>query len=199
MSVGKYTHAIVSRVPKSFQTVPTIDGTCIDLEKAQQQHQSLVLLLRNLGIDVLELAPDEDNPLSVFVSDCAFVVNGIALLCQPQHGNRKEEVSSLRSVLKKEIGIAVEEPGTDNAFINGSDILFTGHELFVGIGSDTNTEGALSVANTWPEYPCTTIQLVGSKHLSDRITLAGKDILTVGSSQNCQILLKRIEREAIQR
>ena len=191
MSFGKYTHAIVSRVPRSFQTVPTVDGTCIDLEKAQEQHENLVLLLRNLGLDVLELAPDEDNPLSVFVSDCAFVANGIALLCQPHHGNRKDEVSTLRSVLKKEVGgIAVEELDTDNAMINGSDILFTGHEMFVGIGSDTNTEGALCVANTWPEYPCTTIQLVGSKHLSDRITHVGNEILTVGSSQNCQILLR---------
>ena len=30
---GRYTHAIISRVPDSFQSLPTIDGTCIDLDK----------------------------------------------------------------------------------------------------------------------------------------------------------------------
>ena len=72
MTVGKFTHAIVSRVPKSYQSVPTIDGTCIDHDKARDQHQHLVQVLRDLSLDVLELPPDEDHPQS----------GTIALLCQ---------------------------------------------------------------------------------------------------------------------
>jgi len=196
MAIGKFTHAIVSRVPKSFQNVPTLDGTCIDLEKAREQHQYLVQVLRNLDLDVLELPPDEDNPFSVFVSDCAFIVNGIALMCKPAGGKRQDDVNTIKAVLKKEVGVTCEEHNSNNAFISGSDILFTGSEFFVGIGEETNTNGALGVANTWPEYSCTPIQLEGSKHLTDRMTMAGVDLLAVGSSSNCQILLKRIEREA---
>lgn len=69
MTVGKYTHAIVSRVPQCYQNVPTVDGTCIDVEKARAQHRHLVSLLRGQGLDVLELPPDEDSPRSVFVGD----------------------------------------------------------------------------------------------------------------------------------
>ena len=160
MAIGKFTHAIVSRVPKSFQNVPTLDGTCIDLEKAREQHQYLVRVLRNLDLDVLELPPDEDNPFSVFVSDCAFIVNGIALMCRPAGGQRQEDVNTIRAVLKKEVGVTCEELSTNNASINGSDVLFTGSEFFVGIGEETNTEGALGVANTWPEYSCTPVQVL---------------------------------------
>lgn len=199
MTVGKYTHAIVTRVPNSFQNVTTIDGTCIDLDKAREQHKHLVKVLRDLHLDVLELPPDEDHPLSVFVSDCAVVVNGIALLCHPLEGARKQEIDTVRAVLKKEIGIVVEDPSDSAAFINGSDVFFTGSEFFVGLSKETNTDGALRVANTWPEYPCTPIQLEGEKHLTDRMTVAGVDLFAVGSSQNCQILLKRIEREAMNR
>merc|ERR1719334_841430 len=140
-SKWRYTHALVSRVPKSFQTVPTIDGTCIDLERARQQQESLVLCLRNLGVDVLELPPDETSPLSVFTSDCAVTLNGVALICRPALGKRKEDTDTVRAVLKKEIGMTVLELDSEKAMLNGSDVLFTGTESFVGIGKETNTEG----------------------------------------------------------
>lgn len=162
MTVGKFTHAIVSRVPKSFQNVATVDGTCIDTEKARAQHQGLVIVLRGLGLDVLELPPDEDSPGSVFVGDCAVVVNGVALLCRPGSGSRKGDTDTVRVVMRKEVGITVEELDTGTgspALINGSDVLFTGSEIFVGLGEETNTEGALWVASSWPEYPCTPIKV----------------------------------------
>ena len=45
MTVGKFTHAIVSRVPKSFQTVATTDGSCIDILTARKQHEHLADLV----------------------------------------------------------------------------------------------------------------------------------------------------------
>ena len=86
-------------------------------------------------------------------------MNGIALICNPARGQRKLEADTIKTVLRKEVGVAVEDLNTKNAFINGSDILFTGSEFFVGEGDETNTEGALNVANTWPEYPCTPVQV----------------------------------------
>ena len=132
MTVGKFTHAIVSRVPKSFQTVATVDGSCIDILTARRQHQHLVSTLRDLGLDVLELPPDEASPLSVFVADTAVILNGVALLCRPGAGARKEDEDTVRAVIKKEIGLSVVELENSNALISGSDILFTGSEFFMG-------------------------------------------------------------------
>ena len=43
-----------------------LDRRPVDLEASRRQHAALVTALRNLGIDVLELPPEEANALSVF-------------------------------------------------------------------------------------------------------------------------------------
>jgi hypothetical protein len=43
------------------------------------------------------------------------------------------------------------------------------------------------------------LQLEGSRHLRDRVSVVGQDILTVSSGEHSQNLLKRIEREATHR
>jgi len=197
-SVGRYTHALVSRVPDSYQSTKTIDGSCIDLDRAREQQENLVHCLRGLDVDVLELPPDEESPYSVFINDCAVILQGLALICKPA-GFRENDVATVRAVLKKELGISTVSLDSPTALLNASDVLFTGKEFFVGIGKETNTEGALILANTWPEYPCTPVKLEGSRRLKDRLTMAGDDVLSVSSGDTSQQLLKRIERGASHR
>ena len=79
---------------------------------------ALVTAVRNMGIDVLELPPDESNAASVFTQDLSVVVNGIALMCRPSASKdgknankiRQIEVDTMRSVLKKELNQAIVEP-----------------------------------------------------------------------------------------
>ena len=141
----------------------------IDLAETRKQHASLVNAVRSLGLDVLELPPDESNAASVFTQDLAVVVNGIALMCRPSASRdgksarkvRQIEVDTMRAVLKKELNqTIVDPPWTNSALLNGSDVLFTGREFFVGLSDHTNMEGALAVASTWPEYPCTPIKVI---------------------------------------
>ena len=80
MANNKYTHAIVSRVPEAYANDT---GKVVDLEEARKQHAVVVGAVRSLGLDVLELPPDESNAASVFTQDLAVVVNGIALMCRP--------------------------------------------------------------------------------------------------------------------
>lgn len=66
----------------------------------------------------------------------------------------------MRSVLKKELNQTIVDPRwSSSALLSGSDVLFTGREFFVGLSDHTNMEGALAVASTWPEYPCTPIKV----------------------------------------
>ena len=176
---GRYTHALISRVPSSFQTIKTLDGTSIDLDRARQQQETLVSALRGLEIDVLELPPDEDSPNSVFINDCAVVLQGLALICNPGGGARDKDVITARAVLKKELGLAILELDSPSALLNGSDVLFTGREFFVGIGKETNTEGALLLANTWPEYPCTPVKVSRRQLIHTRKTLNNRDKVKV--------------------
>jgi len=128
-------------VPLSYQSLKTIDGSCIDLERARQQQEDLVRCLRSLNVDVLELPPDEDSPCSVFVNDCALALHGVALMCRPG-GSRQRDVDTVRAVLRKEVGLAaLIEQESRQALLNASDVLFTGREFFVGLSKETNMEG----------------------------------------------------------
>lgn len=118
----------------------------------------------------------------IFTQDLAVVVNGIALMCRPGPTPEKRQsevrlnafrsshtfhsplhflqVDSVKAVLRKELQQTIVEMTAPKALLSGSDVLFTGREFFVGISDATNTEGALAVANTWPEYPCTPIKVL---------------------------------------
>ena len=72
---GRYSHAIVSRIPNSFaKTLGTSDG--INLEEAKRELEEYCKVLRSLGLDVIELPADETFPDSPFVEDTAVVING---------------------------------------------------------------------------------------------------------------------------
>jgi len=194
-----YTHAIVSRVPEIYGHLKTVDKRPIDLALCRQQHADLVAALRANGIDVLELPPEESNPLSVFTQDLAVVVNGIALMCRPVDATRKSEVDTVRAILRKELNQVIVEPKAATALLCGSDVLFTGREFFVGLSTWTNTEGAVAVASTWPEYPCTPIKIEGPHTLKYFLSMAGPDVISVSACGEAQRVLKRVEREASHR
>ncbi|XP_019864781.1 N(G),N(G)-dimethylarginine dimethylaminohydrolase 1 isoform X1 [Aethina tumida] len=206
MAAFRYTHAVVCRLPLSLKT-----RSKIDLDEAKKQHENYVRLLRELGLDVIELPPDESLPECVFVEDTAVVCNGTALITRPGAQHRTKEIETIRVVLKKELDLPIIEMSDAKARLDGGDVLFTGREFFVGISQWTNEGGARAVAAAFPEYPCTPIKvkpetLIGPnksldkvpepKHLKSYITMGGPDLLCVGSGKEAQEVLKRMEREA---
>ncbi|XP_055617104.1 N(G),N(G)-dimethylarginine dimethylaminohydrolase 1 isoform X1 [Toxorhynchites rutilus septentrionalis] len=208
----RYTHAITCRIPLSLRTRGEID-----LEEAKLQHEAYVRQLRDLGLDVIELPPDENLPECPFVEDCAVVCNGIALICRPGDPNRLKEVDAVRCMLRKELDLPLAEIADQNARLDGGDVLFTGREFFVGLSKWTNEAGARAVAAAFPEYPCAPIkveevnipasaitldlidgiiQVTEHHHLKYYVSMAGTDVLCVSKSKESQEILKRIEREA---
>ncbi|KAF5282692.1 hypothetical protein FQA39_LY17499 [Lamprigera yunnana] len=203
-------HSVVfewrTRLPQSFKT-----RNDVNLDEARKQHETYVRLLREIGLDVIELPPDESLPECVFVEDTAVVCNGTALITRPGSPQRVKEVETIRVVLKKELDLPIIEMSDPSAKLDGGDVLFTGREFFVGISDWTNEAGARAVAASFPEYPCTPIkvnkipiliwnkfnlQVSNKKHLKSLITVGGCDLLCVGSSKEAQDVLKRMEREA---
>ena len=82
----RYNYALVSRIASSFGDESSFvlkSGETIDIEKARNEHESLVDALRRIGIDVIELPCDETHPDGLFVDDIAVVINGTALICNP--------------------------------------------------------------------------------------------------------------------
>ncbi|XP_021936306.1 N(G),N(G)-dimethylarginine dimethylaminohydrolase 1 isoform X2 [Zootermopsis nevadensis] len=191
MASLKYTHAVVCRIPLSFRTRGEIE-----LEEAKRQHEAYVRLLRELGLDVLELPPDESLPECVFVEDTAVVCNGIALITRPGALTRTKEVETIRAILKKELDLPIVEIGDESAKLDGGDVLFTGREFFVGLSEWTNEAGARAVAAAFPEFPCTPVKVAESRHLKALVSMAGPDVICVGAGKAAQEVLRRIKREA---
>jgi len=109
MANTKYTHAIVSRVPEVF-AIDKRSNTTIHIEEARRQHAGVVNAVRSLGLDVLELPPDETNVASVFTQDLAVVINGIALMCRHHEGRFEEGTQpgcSGPSIAFKSFGVLV--------------------------------------------------------------------------------------------
>jgi dimethylargininase len=185
----RYDYAIVSRIPDTFFA----NKPGINKEKCRQEHYNFVEVLREIGVDVLELEAEERHPDCVKVDDTAVVINGTALMCNPHGVQRQGEVNLIRQTLKKELGLKVVELQVDGASLEGSDVLFTGKEIIVGISAHTNEAGAQAVARAFPEYATTIVRLHGKFHnLKDCVTMAGANVLAVSQDENAQKILREI-------
>ncbi|XP_053950989.1 N(G),N(G)-dimethylarginine dimethylaminohydrolase 1 [Anastrepha obliqua] len=187
----RYTHAIVARISETLK-----QSSEFNYNLAKKQHQEFCSLLREVGLDVIELPPDETLPEGVFVESAAIICNGVALISKSDNLFRQREADSMEIILKKELDIPVVNPNITNALLDGGDVLFTGREFFVGISNYTNEDGAKAVAVAFPEYPVTPIKVSGNKRLKYYVTMAGPDVLSVSTSNYCQEIVKRMEREA---
>lgn len=85
MAPLRYSHALVCRVSSSFAE----EGSA---EQAKLQHETYVRTLRDLGLDVIEMPPDETLPYCVYIEDTAIICNGIALIAKPKDEKRLKEV-----------------------------------------------------------------------------------------------------------
>lgn len=115
----------------------------IDPAGAQREHRRFCTLLAALGIDLVELPPDEAHPDACFTQDLAVVLGGRALLCRPALPARKSEVEGMADVLTT-VGIPIETVAAP-ATVEGGDVLRVGSRLVVGRSSRTNDAGVDAV------------------------------------------------------
>jgi len=97
----RFNTAVVCRVASSFGERSSFEGGSTmnadaDAEvqphvvECRQELERLVEVLRgDLGLDVVELPSDEQQPDGVFVSDIAVVIGGVALICNPPRFNSR--------------------------------------------------------------------------------------------------------------
>uniref|UniRef100_A0A2R5LH95 Putative ngng-dimethylarginine dimethylaminohydrolase 1 n=2 Tax=Ornithodoros turicata TaxID=34597 RepID=A0A2R5LH95_9ACAR len=196
MAFGRYTHAIVCRVPNSIKQCSSAAVGDINPEVAKKEHEELCKILRSLDLDVIELQADESTPECAYVDDTAIIVNGTALICRPANTQRQKEVDVIRATIKKELEIPVVEIRDTNALIEGGNVLFTGREFFVGISARTNEAGARALAAAFPEFPVTPIRIPKQLHLKSLLSMAGPDIICLSSGSESQYVKRQIEREA---
>ncbi|MBN3286842.1 DDAH1 dimethylaminohydrolase, partial [Polyodon spathula] len=194
---GKFTHAVVRGIPDSFGKNKATggDGEEVDLAKAQRQYGVYTGILRQkLGLQLIEIPADSTLPESYNVEDTAVVQGDTALITQPWNKDRRRETEAVRKVLEELKLHVVEGADDENATLDGSDVLFTGREFFVGISSWTNHKGAELVADTFRDFAVSTVPVSGAVHLKSFCSMGGPDTIVAGSSEGAKQALKAMEQ-----
>ncbi len=107
----------------------------VDLELARRQHRGYVATLRHVGIEVTELAPDDEHPDAVFVQDRVCVVDGRAIVGPSAVAFRRGESEPIVEVLARSFPV-VELPAPCG--LDWGDVLITEDALFVGMSERSN-------------------------------------------------------------
>lgn len=140
-----FTRAIVRPPARSFAAglSSAVEGPP-DVERALEQHAEYVRALRDCGLEVTCLEPDEAYPDGTFVEDTAIVTGRGAILTRPGAPSREGEVRSIGECLRNFYadlhGIAA--PGS----VDGGDICEADGHFLVGVSARTNEDGAHQLA-----------------------------------------------------
>jgi dimethylargininase len=141
----QFTRAIVRPPSRSFAAGLSSAGEGPpNVGRALEQHAAYVRALRDCGLEVTCLEPDEEYPDGTFVEDTAIVTGRGAVLTRPGAPSRRGEVGSvgecLRTFHADVRGIAA--PGT----VDGGDICDADGHYLIGVSARTNEEGARQLA-----------------------------------------------------
>jgi dimethylargininase len=141
----QFTRAIVRPPGRSFASGLTSAGEGPpDLDRALEQHAAYVRALRERGIEVAQLPPDEAHPDGTFVEDTAIVSARGAILTRPGAPSREGEVPRIAQALGQFYAerFAIEAPGT----LDGGDICEADGHYLIGVSARTNPHGAQQMA-----------------------------------------------------
>ena len=123
------------------------DRNKIDVALTKQQHRQYVSVLKEAGVQVIELAPLDVLPDSVFMQDPALLGIRDAIIgrfCEESRSGEERALVSALSGHGDKVGELhyVDPPGT----LEGGDIVVTDRGIFVGESSRTNTDGIRQLA-----------------------------------------------------
>lgn len=198
-NIFRYTTAVVrglaASLPAEAQRMDPNVGE-VSFERAKMQKQNYVDILRNdVGLKVIELPADDKQPDCVFVEDVVVAIGNTALITNPGHVARQEEPKPMEECLRG-LGMDVVsmKEHDPNATVDGGDVLFTGEEIFVGVGNRSNMAGYRVLRDTFSSYPVHHVKVEGGLHLKSGFSLAKPGVLL--TAVETQLMKKSLQAVA---
>ena len=138
-----FTRALMRRPAANFGEGLTSSGHLgsPNYALALQQHDAYAQALRDCGLEVSILRPDERFPDGHFVEDPFVIFHDLAFHCRSGAPSREQEGASLKSHLAR---LRIVEPPPD-ARIDGGDVLFCADRVLVGISARSNRAGFMAL------------------------------------------------------
>ncbi|RMG82116.1 MAG: amidinotransferase [Chloroflexi bacterium] len=109
-----------------------------DFDKAIEQYGIYLDTLRACGLYVTALPPDERYPDGHFIEDDAVIFGDMAFICNLKEPTRAGEIVEINRNLAHLQRFYVQ---SEDAYIDGGDVLFTRDRVLVGVGNRTNSAG----------------------------------------------------------
>ncbi|MBN2090373.1 N(G),N(G)-dimethylarginine dimethylaminohydrolase [candidate division KSB1 bacterium] len=178
----KYSHAIV-RIPcrEMIHGLTTANLGKPDYDKALEQHQAYIDALKQCGLEVLVLDPDNRYPDSTFVEDTALLTTRGAIITNPGAPSRKGETDEMQTVLGQyfEDIKKIQTPGT----LDAGDVLMAESHFYIGLSSRTNFEGAKQLIQILTQFgfSASTIPVNEGLHLKSGVAYLNNNYLAINS------------------
>lgn len=148
----------------------------IDVNLARTQHADYEACLHALGCAIHRLPAADNLADSVFVEDCAIVLDEIAVITRPGAASRRDETAAIEQALAsfRPLG-RMQAPAT----LDGGDVLKTGRTLFVGVSSRTNAAAIEQLQKLVGPfgYAVAAVEVRGCLHLKSAVTEVAPDTL----------------------
>jgi dimethylargininase len=141
----QFTRAIVRAPARNFAAgLTSAAAGPPDIGRALEQHARYVEALRDRGLAVTCLEPDEAYPDGTFVEDTAIVTARGAVLTRPGALSRQDETRSMAVCLRQFYADlpAIAAPGT----VDGGDVCEADGHFLIGVSARTNAPGAHQLA-----------------------------------------------------
>lgn len=149
-----FSRAIVKTPCKNIVKGLTTAGLGLpDYAVAMNQHSEYIVALRDCGLEVTVLDPDENFPDSTFIEDIALLTPACAVVTNPGAQSRRGETAGIKRVLQNFYSNIEEvvEPGT----VEAGDIMMVGSHFYIGLSKRTNENGAHQVIEILGKYGLT--------------------------------------------
>ncbi len=177
-----FTNAIVKTPCRNMiEGISTANLGKPDYDLALKQHKDYIQALKQCGLKVMVLDPDENFPDSTFIEDACLMTPRCAVITNPGAASRRNETIRILEAVKG-FGLPVEHiqsPGT----LDAGDVMMVGNHYFTGLSDRTNNDGASQLNTILEKYDFTssTIELESVLHLKTGISyLENNNLLAFG-------------------
>src|SRR5690348_16944561 len=113
--MGIATRAIVRPPGRTYAKALTrqTPAPAVDLERAREQHAGYIRAMRQAGVEVFKLPPDDVHPDAVFVQDRACVLGERAIFGRSAVPSREGEEAPILEVLERHFpAVKLEAPAS---------------------------------------------------------------------------------------
>lgn len=182
----QFTKAIVcTPCERIVDGLSTVDLGKPDHKLALLQHEHYIRALKDCGLEVIILPPDNDFPDSTFVEDTALLTPEVAVVTNPGAPSRKGEAEAMRVVLNEFYNNVefIREPG----MLEAGDVMMAGKHFYIGLSDRTNNKGATQLSSILEKYDLTAsvVEIAGMLHLKSGISyLESNTMLAVDAMYN---------------